>query len=166
MSSNQQYKRDLSLLRDFDLEVAKNGALLATVILEDGKFDYPAHKDCFKMAPLAWLHGKPIYKGDVVYGTWSQANPEGYVVQQICTNSHGDKYLSHGDEGSRNCLQYLKDIDSFLTWSKPKQKKSFWINVYPNLPDDVLTCVWSSKEKADCHAGSERIACVEVQYEV
>lgn len=65
---------------------------------------------------------------------------------------------------------YPNENKSATIWSKyfddyveVKEKRKGWINVYPYSGDDVM---YNNKEIADRYAGSARIACVEIEYEV
>lgn len=86
-------EKDYSLLRPFDLEAAKAGALMTDIgigtcnveaawryvagpdfngniiveRLRDGSFANPASTSIFRMAPLCWVEGRPVYPGDVMY---------------------------------------------------------------------------------------------------
>ena len=86
--------KDYSLLLPFDLEAAKSGekliwlkepcALLGESINKPNRpnlgaqyciehasgLSYATSND-LSMAPLCWLEGKPVYKGDVLHGTLS-----------------------------------------------------------------------------------------------
>ena len=192
MQDNEEYKKDYSLLRPFDLEKAKNGELVSDEIdttiwsyvagsdtgdnyillinnseyMANGEFTYPCKSKNLRMKPLCWVEGKPVYKGDVLY--WYGSRPFKFVVGNkiICEDilqgysydSNGN--LVYGEYGNSGVSP------SDLTWNKPKrkEKRTVWINVYP---DDLHT-IYSSKEEADVSAYSPRIACVEteIEYEV
>ena len=85
--------KDLNLLRPFDLEAAKRGDLLTSSegsifdgdpvwryvagpdaggflvveILSNSRFASLSPERCFRMAPLCWVEGRPVYKGDTLY---------------------------------------------------------------------------------------------------
>lgn len=155
--NTEEYQKDYSLLRPFDLEKAKNGELICwwedgtkaeyigecgmnnendicVKYLEDSsrgkvrKNTYVMNESYyFRMAPLAWVEGKPVYKGDVLYGK----------------NFPEYRYdVSHADDN--NIFTIENETGSYcnapenLTWNKPKQKKSkkVWGNIYPET--DVI----------------------------
>ena len=43
---------------------------------------------------------------------------------------------------------------------KPRIKRTYWVNLYPNYPNMDYVMAHSSKAKADGAASSDRIACV------
>lgn len=176
-----EYKKDYSKLRPFDLEAANRGEEICFVhrFIEDRKFiaEYNGklivadscgiqisdiENNCYYMKPLAWVEGKPVYKGDVLYSTHSSNYK--YIV------SKGNEHYIHSEsnETKANC-----ESTSHLTWNKPKQKvkRKIWINVYPELEDadeHFIGSWYSSKKGADCGASLNRIACAEteIEYEV
>lgn len=162
--------KDYSLLRPFDLEAAKNGALLTggawtahlfdgtaawkyiagpdvegNVLVEiicSGRFNlFPA--ECFCMAPLCWVEGRPVYPGDNLY--WK----------------NGCGVFTAGGR------MVGVELNS-LTWSKPKRtvKKAGWINIYPlSWMDGRAGAIFQTKTEADSSARSGRIACTRVEWE-
>lgn len=143
-------EKDYSLLRPFDLEAAKAGEAICwhedgdvainvyfvkeCVIpvfeecFEDeqcGIFNYQQCNECLRMAPLCWVEGKPVYKGDVLYSTGGCHTGE-YVApngKELIRTDLGE-YLPVGDDcGSENCR-----ID-YLTWTPPKVKREGWVNI-------------------------------------
>lgn len=184
----ETYSNDYSLLRPFDLEAAKRGEPLTTpnhrfegrpvlkytagpdsngdivvTNIEGGNFDIAA-PSCFAMAPLAWVEGKPVYNGDVL---WYKQDGVADIKE-----SRTVKGISmYDDQG----LEWEEQPDGFynwsyianMTWTKPKQKikKQIWINVYP---EETFTS-HQSKERAEYMADKRiRIDCVpvEIEYEV
>lgn len=125
-------KNDYSLLRPFDLAAAKSGEPICClsgtsyhprdymagpdargwicVKYPDGCFDIcdPVQ---YHMAPLAWVEGKPVYKGDVLYptlGSKDEFRVTGFVDGcLVATNWHFNP--------------------SALTWNPPKVKREGWI---------------------------------------
>lgn len=162
--------KDYSLLRPFDLEAAKNGALLTggawtahlfdgtaawkyiagpdvegNVLVEiicSGRFSlFPA--ECFCMAPLCWVEGRPVYPGDNLY--WK----------------NGCGVFTAGGR------MVGVELNS-LTWSKPKRtvKKAGWINIYPLVGKcGQAGQIYPTKTAADNSASSARIACIRVEWE-
>ena len=159
--------KDYSLLRPFDLEAAKNGALVCWMY-EDGPLRYigkatcgadtacfewigGTHKGTFetypntnlRMSPLCWVEGRPVYPGD-------------------------NLYLKNGcgvfTAGGRMVGVELNS----LTWSKPKRtvKKAGWINIYPLVGEcGLASAIYPTKTAADNSASSARIACTRVEWE-
>ena len=159
--------KDYSLLRPFDLEAAKNGALVCWMY-EDGPLRYigkatcgadtacfewigGTHKGTFetypntnlRMSPLCWVEGRPVYPGD-------------------------NLYLKNGcgvfTAGGRMVGVELNS----LTWSKPKRtvKKAGWINIYPlSWMDGRAGAIFQTKTEADSSARLGRIACARVEWE-
>lgn len=181
--SNQQYTNDLSLLRPFNLEAAKNGELLTAVNncysfkfltycksdnniycqLTDNSQDhvYLYTTNNLRMKPLAWVEGKHVYKGDVLY--WKYKNYKFLAVDKIIEDNIIQGYTCDHDGE----IIYGKEGDSgvtsgTLTWNKPKQKvkRKIWINVYP---DGCFS--YFSKDSADMNSPKPRIACVETEIE-
>lgn len=88
-----EYQKDYSLLRHFDAEAAKAGEAICLYDYPDVNVAYVAGPDkandvcyltgnnyleisaisCFRMKPLCWVEGKPVYKGDILYN-----NVEGF----------------------------------------------------------------------------------------
>lgn len=162
-------EKDYSLLHPFDLEAAKRGEKFAFVgangleqrkfiagpdsigmiVIQDerGMFQesgtYP-----YVMAPLAWVEGKPVYRGDVLY----LKDMLGSIKKFIATSFDGDKLWSNTGWMPLN----------LLFWQKPKTKREGWVNVYPG--DEVAGC-YHNKETADEHCADDRIACIKIEWE-
>lgn len=84
-------KKDYSLLRPFDLEAAKHGEPICfssgakitrfidgpdsvgdlVFVVPDGQFYFTREKE-IRMAPLAWVEDRPVYRGDVLYNKVGQ----------------------------------------------------------------------------------------------
>ena len=64
---------------------------------------------CVYLAPLLFVEGKPVYKGDVLYGTWLGSKPNGYEITG--KNDNGWPTWRGG---------VLTDKPENLTWTKPK----------------------------------------------
>lgn len=136
-----EYKKDYSLLRPFDLESAKRGDNVCWH--EDGdtaiEVFFPkqggiipvfnGNDQCgiftdmdyeqLKMSPLAWVEGRPVYVGDVLYPTTKGAALDSIKITSVTNN--GD--VSNG---------YWCIDPNYLTWTKLKQKREGWVNVYPD----------------------------------
>lgn len=168
--------KDYSLLRPFDLEKAKQGEpicwyLNSMVVLFVGisinkEVVYKNQDDfiCFtnadkiKMAPLCWLEDKPVYKGDILYRKLPGTNEIQELTVQSIEKCTEDPFIRFEQE---NQAEYADNRRKNLSWTKPKQKKQGWINVYP-----ARYCYWwTSKEEADSAARRHRISCVPFEYE-
>ncbi len=178
--------KDYSLLRPFDLEAAKAGAPLFEIYMYGSKvktdeeigtyiagpnnlneyvISYPTNGymtyidsiKAVRMAPLAWVEGKPVYKGDTLY-------------------SHFFKSGGQSQDGSFTVTGYRVSDDSFYaaeisytaatlvsscSWNNPKVKKSGWMNSY-GFGENY---VYSTKDRADAVATHNRKACIEIFWE-
>lgn len=173
---NMDHKKDYSLLRPFNLEAAKRGEKICnnrdtksytylsgpTNIGEyafemiDGRiFVAENTTGDWKMAPLAWVEGKPVYRGDVLWHTGRKCT---VIVD------HADEFGHIHEEDD-----YGGDFIINLTWQKPKTKREGWVNVYPNRGQAHFH---KSKEAADacattadCCIDPDRAACVRIECE-
>ena len=91
-----EHEKDYSLLRPFDLEAAMSGEKICWYangdipkyfivtpfgnvvanFTEDNKTECMCPCSNFRMAPLAWVEGKPVYKGDVLYSSFFKGMQE------------------------------------------------------------------------------------------
>jgi len=102
-------KKDYSLLRPFDLEAAKAGALLTKQGPVNSSAKSPftlaagpgtdgdcavqdalgniwvCHGDCLCMEPLAWVEGRPVYKGDVLH----HSAVGNFIVEGVYSENEG-----------------------------------------------------------------------------
>lgn len=134
-------QNDYSLLRPFNLEAAKKGEKIVCggktsskfyQLEEDlfcikwdtgprGVYELPAVKNSFKMAPLFWLEGKPVYKGDPLFFN-------GVTVS-------GGVYVSSIDKDFDAHVTFIERKYSIwapivtLTWNKPKEEKVGYVAV-------------------------------------
>ena len=170
--------KDYSLLRPFDLEAAKRGEPIMGINLNwpiifcgtttNGQVIFVEYTDKsggdqevdnIRMAPLAWVEGKPVYTGDVLYSSFFKEHP-----------SDKENLTGHFVVGGYGTdMQIYKATDaSFRTtinscsWNKPKVKKSGWLNIYPN---NDCSCMHPSKLAADTEQAGPREACIEVFWE-
>lgn len=137
-----EQQKDYSLLRPFDLEAAKRGEDICYVADRstrifidgpdskgrvcvkdpvDGEFVL-AHCGRYRMAPLCWVEGKPVYKGDVLYQN-TAALPGARVVVE------GNEDGITDDQGRWNGR-------SHLTWTPPKVKRE--VKLLAHLDCDQL----------------------------
>lgn len=131
-------KNDFSLLRPFDIAAAKDGEPVCwdtgdyfsgrylagpdrsgEVAFEDNEGDlYLRNASKYRMAPLCWIEGKPVYKGDVLYskffgGTFEATGLD--HLQQIKAEKIG--------------ICAATCIDS-CTWTPPKVKREVKLLAY------------------------------------
>lgn len=144
-------ENNLSLLRPFDLEAAKRGAIVQwyrsdeTLVYVGPSMVRKAH--CLKLscgayyiyderdlrtAPLFWCECKPVYKGDVLY---SKTTGRQFIVGEYYEENN-----AVSDESSSVCISVRN-----FTWAKPvvKIKKEGWINLYEN-DGEFINAVTSS----------------------
>lgn len=179
---------DFTLLRKFDLEAAKRGEAVCWYADGDtlryvgaacnidsigcfewlegkhkGRFEsYPAN--FLRMAPLCWVEGKPVYKGDTLYGTGSCKGLT-YVAA-----SFNEQRVLVSEAGTSGCVEQPEQ----LTWTKQarKVKKEGWVNVYrdtsnsfhPAMRVDIYP--YHTEALAKQRAGSNAVACVKIEYEI
>lgn len=171
--------KDYSLLRPFDIEAAKAGEKICygedgdyksvTFIAEagpDGDHSIRDHNgNCYtepsyglRMAPLCWVEGKPVYKGDVLY---SDKHGKGVIVD--ASNFNGGYAIEF--ERTKISIEATY-FNSGLTWTTPKVKRDGWVNVY--FAQESVACLsdaWPTKEKCDALQRQGRIACVRIEWE-
>lgn len=168
--------KDYSLLRPFDLEAAKHGEPIMEIDFSwpiifcgtttNGQVIFVEYSDKSggnqevddtRMAPLAWVEGKPVYKGDVLYQYYAQDHKNRLVtISNIFTNGIGN-YLTFTEGGN----WAMDGNTSKLTWNKPKVKKSGWMNSY----ESGENYVYPTKDRADAMATHSRKACIEILWE-
>lgn len=136
-----EHKKDYNLLRPFDLEAARRGEKICDlkqqniskllfshkngVVLEweDGEVltygfqDSQTGTENLFMAPLCWIEGRPVYKGDVL------CTKSGYVTGHRVDEMLGDQLWMRSDDYKENGFIIIKDA----TWTKPKQKREGWV---------------------------------------
>lgn len=124
--------RDERLLRHFDVKTANVEAILwlgdldtPVVFIGRGRnnttnvVEHPSHSlmyvedDRLKMAPLCWVEGRPVYKGDVLYRPGIDDGP---VVASNIENVDGDDYLVF--EGSDRD-EFADNRRGYMTWAEP-----------------------------------------------
>ena len=171
-------EKDYSLLRPFDLEAARDGAAIVALVDGGTKMEprgFVKGPDCmgycvvvtdegvyrlgkaheYRMAPLCWVEGKPVYPGDVLW----QTTPAGDVLKRKAKGS----YLEFEETGS----WAMDGSVSKLSWAEPPPKPvKRWINVYPGMYRDGGPCsttMHSTKEAADDDLMHGSIACIEIE---
>jgi hypothetical protein len=169
-------EKDYSLLRTFDLEAAKRGEAICYDHCGESRIKYLAGPDAkehiayeapdgllyasrssnFRMAPLAWVEGKPVYPGDVLY----------------CPNLH-EKYSKHAVSHVENDRIYGADglwvTAGHLTWTAPKVKREGWVNVYRQKGSLSTVASISDAHETEQDANDaqrkERIACIRIEWD-
>jgi len=175
-------QKNLSLLRPFNLELAKAGEPFARIargelyiynyligpdsidfiVSTNAKGEYirrhvrVLNNGYYFMAPLTWIEGKPVYKGDVLY--WKPKNRKVTI-----------DYISYGSidylMGTDNALYFLDN----LTWKSPTPPapkpitvtRVGYINVYRDSRNDAFH---TTRETADVYKADGRIDCLEISY--
>lgn len=138
-----QHQNDLSLLRPFNLEAAKSGEEICWSALDvpvkfigaanNGVIAYDSEGELgftssisFRMKPLTWVEGRPVYKGDVLW--YKNCN---FSIVVIGPNpyqpEHGLKGTVNFADGKNPCgyvgngkEETWAPFESW-TWNKPKQ---------------------------------------------
>ena len=131
-------EKDYSLLRPFDKDVVKFGDSLThistnqqrslvcgpdadgdiVITNSEGVF-FLVSQNNWKITPLRWVDGKPVYPDSVLYGKHT-----------------GQQYLGKDISG-----------DACYTWKKSKQKKTGWLNIYHTCCWEAVTSAVFTTEK-------------------
>lgn len=177
-------KNDYSLLRPFDLEAAKAGEPICwfdnaehvkfmlcsgddgehCVRMEDGNLALACFCD-IRMSPLAWVEGKPVYRGDVLY--WNRPGYYKFIVKKVT-----EAYI-YGESTVYDNEKSTEMLAGSLTWNPPKVKREGWVNVskvgdasawVPEI-NGRMSHSYTSKQDADKYALPNRVACIKVEWE-
>ena len=166
-------EKDYSLLRPFDLEAARDGAAIVALVDGGTKMEprgFVKGPDCmgycvvvtdegvyrlgkdhgYRMAPLCWVEGKPVYPGDALEHT--------RLGEVVAKSEHANKEILVVEKYDGLAVENL-------TWPRPKPVKR-WINVYPGMYRDGGPCsttMHSTKEAADDDLMHGSIACIEIE---
>lgn len=146
--------KDYTLLRPFDLDKAKAGEAICysydatsrefiyerdgTIVIHDSNgFQINSTPDVsYRMAPLAWIEGKPVYRGDVLYLTGVAGSGKPYVVDKEINGA------IWSDNGTWT-------RESSLTWTPPKKTREVkllgWLTDMGSLVriDEDRCAVWT-----------------------
>lgn len=89
----------------------------------------------FALAPLCWVEGKPVYRGDTLYRPGVEAGKA--LVASHITGS-GVKYLHFSNASGAS--EYADNRRGYLTWTKPEQKRvpSFQVEGQAVFPGDPV----------------------------
>ena len=123
--------KNYSLLRPFDLEAAKRGEPILWIdnpvrwialsdqagdarnIVEHAQgLSYVRDKE-LRMAPLCWVEGRPVYKGDVLYRPSINDGP--VVASRLDINGSGIYLRFEGNAGS----EYADNRHGRMSWADP-----------------------------------------------
>ena len=165
-------EKDYSLLRPFDLEAAKRGEAITSIVGYDGKpvweyvagpdssglfilkviksdiFTSPCVTEKLRMVPICWVEGKPVYKGDSL---WHATAVKVTASHNLWDNPEG--FIC--TDGDYVCAESL-------SWAPHKAKKrEGWMNVYK---DTSIRVIYDSIEEADFNASKNRVKCVHVTW--
>ena len=156
-------EKDYSLLRPFDLEAARDGAAIVALVDGGTKMEprgFVKGPDCmgycvvvtdegvyrlgkaheYRMAPLCWVKGRPVYPGDALEHT--------RLGEVVAKSEHANKEILVVEKYDGLAVENL-------TWPRPKPVK-YWINIYE------CSC-FASKAAADRDAGHTRLDCIEIE---
>lgn len=121
-----------------------------------------------RMAPLCWVEGKPVYKGEKMWrkdGQWTYAHEIVGKTQQE-------------DDGLGVLLQVTEQGTTWsenLTWTPPKVRREGWVNIVGRKGGSRETSdriirnadIFDDEAKAKSWAGhcGDVIACVRIEWE-
>lgn len=106
------------------------------------------------IVPLAWVEGKPVYKGDVL---WVKSDVVcDYRMHEVAEVRDGAFYKDqiYDVNGKWTTAKHL-------TWQSPKVKREGWVNIY----SDNEAYIHSTRNEADSRSSNGRIACVRIEWE-
>ena len=166
--------KDYSLLRPFSEAAAKRGEAICSgydgeivkfiagpdavgnccVLPDGGEFGF--HKALLlAMAPLAWVEGKPVYKGDVL----EVEMDDGDTLRWMAIGVDEDALLGVSKTPHSIPLEDVEAGRSYFHWPRPKPVKR-WVNVYADKYGDLLH---ETKDAADAAVSRHRVACIEIE---
>lgn len=143
-------KNDFSLLRPFDIAAAKDGEPVCwdtgdyfsgrylagpdrsgEVAFEDNEGDlYLRNASKYRMAPLCWIEGKPVYKGDVLYRKGISRDGEHFIAESIVRDEDGDVFLRYAGNGGSSWVDGPEGMGVDATWPPPKVKREVKLLAY------------------------------------
>lgn len=91
----------------------------------------------YGLAPLCWVEGKPVYRGDTLYRPGVEEG-KALVASEITRSESGVKYLHFSNAACAN--EYADNRRGYLTWTKPEQKRepSFQVEGQDVFPGEVV----------------------------
>lgn len=165
-----EQKKDYSLLRPFDLEAAKAGEAICfkgvesstsvtyvagpdkaeNIICDVGGYFKEYFHTALWMAPLAWVEGKPVYKGDVLYRP--TLGPQKYVAERIERDDDGDVFLRYANGGGSSWLEGPEDMGLDVTWTPPKVKREGYIIILEGMGDNCHETMEEAEKVKEIYA--------------
>lgn len=120
--------------------VAYKAPTFAVLKLEDGSegyYEIYKLETSYKLVPLCWVEGKPVYPGDKLY----RPEVEGVVAlvaSHITRSESGVEYLHFSNASGAN--EYADNRRGYLTWIKTesKPKPSFQVEGQDVFPGDTV----------------------------
>lgn len=106
------------------------------------------------MAPLGWIEGRPVYKGDALFHKIQRGK---YVIDGFAGGVEGGEYRSG----------YVGLAPSGLTWDEPavvpsKILREGWVNIYS---ERRISKLYELEKDADRNSAGDRVACARVEWE-
>lgn len=91
----------------------------------------------YGLAPLCWVEGKPVYRGDTLYRPGVEEG-KALVASEITRSESGVEYLHFSNAACAN--EYADNRRGYLTWTKPEQKRepSFQVEGQDVFPGDTV----------------------------
>ena len=120
--------------------VAYKAPTFAVLKFEDGSegcYEIYKLETSYKLVPLCWVEGKPVYPGDELY----RPKVEGDVVivaSHVTRDKSGSEYLHFSNRG--HACEYADNHRGHLTWTKPEQKRepSFQVEGQDVFPGETV----------------------------
>lgn len=149
MEQAKKYAKDCRLLRPFDLEKAKAGEKICwptgdgDVVFvgcssngqvaweSEGVIGFIDPRENIRMAPLAWVEGRPVYKGDVLY---SEKHGKGEIVED-------KRFVGGAAIKFERTVMISLDAPYFatgLTWNQPNVKRGGLYAVLEGAPGNMV----------------------------
>lgn len=166
-------ERDYSLLRPFDMEAAKAGAMCCWGADRRLKYIGPSTRDtaeCFqwvdgslagrfetyqtedvRMAPLAWVEGRPVYEGDVLYSSFFRGE---FVV----TGTDGQGQFKAGELSDNHATRFCS-----CSWTAPASGRQVALLAYLSSAGYLMWRDVTSGKPAGCRRVPSEDKTVEVQ---
>ena len=170
------------LLRPFDLDAIKRGESLCycatgevvkylagpdavdTLACTWNDRIYTDKVDSFRMAPLAWVEGRPVYPNDKLCWIDCEGN---YVTFTVGLTGVVNKCLT-GHSRFRDGSIFEDDgrcgvEPTVLYWDRPKVKREGWVNIYPDPSANSFR--YRTEQNARDNAGPEVVATIKIEWE-
>lgn len=100
----------------------------------------------YGLAPLCWVEGKPVYRGDTLYRPGVEEG-KALVASEITRSESGVEYLHFSNAACAN--EYADNRRGYLTWTEPEQKRepSFQVEGQDVFPGDTVYYYGGTKSK-------------------